>query len=81
MTPREFKAAQHALGLSDVALAFILNTRPDTIRKWKREDAVSSRPPNPVAVEALRWMTEDNYEPPRMRWILDGKRSDEWEGE
>ena len=77
MTTDEFKAARHSLGLSVAELAFVLNTNDRTLRRW----IDGERSVNPIAGEAMRWMTEDNYEPPRLRWILAGHRADEWEGE
>lgn len=76
MTGDEFKAARRTLGLSVNDLSFIINTSDRNIRRW--EDG--TRPPNPVAVEAMGWFL-DGFEPPRMKWLLDGKRPDEWKGE
>ncbi len=68
MTPREFKEARIALGLSQAQLGAILDTNPTTIRKWEAEpDRRTSRAPNPVAARV-------------MRWLLDGFRPPEWPG-
>ncbi len=61
MTPTEFKAARHKLGLSASQLGAILNTDPRTIRKWEHED--DTRPPNPIACRVLEWMLA-GYRPP-----------------
>ena len=66
MAPAEFKEARQKLGLSQAQLGRILNTAPQTIRKWEMgPDCSTSRPPNPIAVEA-------------MRWFLDGFRPNTW---
>tara|TARA_Y100000310_G_scaffold257071_1_gene265049 strand:- start:1530 stop:1772 length:243 start_codon:yes stop_codon:yes gene_type:complete len=80
MTPREFKAARNALGLSINELSFVLDIQERTIRKWEAER--DPRPVNPLAVQVMGWLTLDNYEPPRLRWLLAGRKPDEWkEGE
>jgi DNA-binding XRE family transcriptional regulator len=64
MTPEEFKAARRGLGLTQGQLGRILNTEPDTIRRWEREPGYSTaRDPNPVAAQVLRWML-DGFRPP-----------------
>ncbi len=79
MTPSEFKAAQHALGLSDVDLSFVLDLDENTVRRYKRDPRhASARNPHPSVGQAMRWMTEDNYEPPRLRWIMSGHKPSEW---
>lgn len=66
MSPLEFKEARISLGLSQAQLGAILNTNPTTIRKWEAEaDRSTSRNPNPVAAQV-------------MRWLLDGFRPPEW---
>jgi DNA-binding transcriptional regulator YiaG len=65
MTPHEFKEARITLGLSQAQLGEILNTNPTTIRKWEAEsDRSTSRKPNPVAVQVLRWLL-DGFRPPQ----------------
>jgi len=69
MTSNEFKEARIALGLSQTQLGKILDTSPTTIRKWEAEpDRSTSRAPNPVAAQA-------------MRWFLGGFRPPEWPAE
>ena len=64
MTPAEFKQARITLGLTQAQLGVILNTVPQTIRRWEMEpERSTSRPPNPVAVQAMRWML-DGFRPP-----------------
>ena len=66
MTPQEFKAARHSLGLSTAQLGAILDTAPQTVRKWEMPDTRSTaRSVNPVAAQA-------------MRWFLAGFRPDGW---
>jgi len=66
MDSSEFKEARITLGLSQAQLGAILNTNPTTIRKWEAEaDRSTSRHPNPVASQV-------------MRWLLDGFRPPEW---
>lgn len=73
MTSDEFKAARHTLGLSVDELSFVINTNDRTIRRW--EDG--TRSPNPVAAEAMQWML-GGFEPPRFKWLLAGRKPDEW---
>lgn len=64
MTPREFKEARRKLGLSQNQLGEILDTNPATIRKWEaEEDRATSRAPNPVASQAMRWFLS-GFRPP-----------------
>jgi hypothetical protein len=57
MTPEQFKAGRRSLGLSVYQLGHILNTAPDTIRKWELPHHRSTaRGPNPVAVGVLHWL-------------------------
>lgn len=64
MTPAEFKEARRTLGLSQSELGAILDTNPVTIRKWEMDDErASSRSPNPVACQVMRWML-DGFRPP-----------------
>lgn len=68
MTPHEFKEARRSLGLTQSQLARILDTAPQTIRKWEMPpDRSTARGPNPVACQAMRWM-------------LAGFRPPEWPG-
>ena len=68
MTSEEFKEARQKLGLTQSQLGQILDTAPQTIRKWEMgADRSTSRPPNPVASRA-------------MRWFLAGFRPPEWPG-
>lgn len=61
-----FKEARESIGLSVRDLAYVLGTREDTVRKW--EDPKSFGP-NPVAVEALKWIVEDGYVPKKLAEI------------
>lgn len=64
MTPAEFKAARQKLGLTQSELGRILDTAPQTIRKWEApEDASTARGPNPVACQVMRWMLA-GFRPP-----------------
>ncbi|MFO1071112.1 MAG: helix-turn-helix domain-containing protein [Geminicoccaceae bacterium] len=66
MTPEEFKRARQALGLTQSELGAVLDTAPQTIRKWEMAgDRSTARSVNPVAAQA-------------MRWFLDGFRPPEW---
>lgn len=66
MTPEEFKEARRKLGLSQAELGAILDTAPQTIRKWEMPDTRSTaRSVNPVAARA-------------MAWFLAGFRPDGW---
>ena len=52
------------MGLTQNELAGILNTSPTTIRKWEADDnRNTSRKPNPVAAQVLRWMLA-GFRPP-----------------
>ena len=42
MTPEEFKAARQKLGLTQSQLGRILDTAPQTIRKWEMPDTAST---------------------------------------
>lgn len=64
MTPTEFRAARHTLGLTLAQLARILNVDPRTVRRWEAGPTVESgRPPNPVACRVLEWMLK-GWRPP-----------------
>ena len=64
MTPEQFKAGRRSLGLSVYQLGHILNTAPDTIRKWEMSEARSSgRGVNPVASRVMEWLLA-GYRPP-----------------
>lgn len=63
MTPTEFKEARKKLGLTQSALAAVLNVNSRTVRKWEAEDAKDDRPPNPIACRVLEWML-DGFRPP-----------------
>lgn len=66
MTPEEFKEARRKLGLTQSELGALLDTAPQTIRKWEMADSRSSaRSVNPVAARA-------------MHWFLSGFRPPEW---
>jgi len=54
MTHNEFKQARRKLGLTQSDLGAILDTDPRTIRRWEQAE----RPPNPIACQVLRWMSE-----------------------
>jgi len=57
MTPSEFKQARNDLGLSLSQLGEILKTDPRSIRRWEADPSLStSRPPNPIACQVLRWL-------------------------
>lgn len=62
MTPEDFKKARRKLGLSVSELGGILNTRPDTIRKWESEKR-ADRSVNPVAARVVAWL-EAGFRPP-----------------
>lgn len=64
MTPQQFKTNRRALGLSQAALASILNVNPRTVRRWEEDDG--TRPPNPIACRVLMWML-NGYQPPEVR--------------
>jgi len=61
MTPSEFKAHRYDLGLTQEALAHILNTTARTIRRWETED--DPRPVNPIGIRVMEWMLA-GYRPP-----------------
>lgn len=64
MTPAEFKAARKSLGLTQSQLGRILDTAPQTIRKWEMPaEASTHRKPNPVACQVMRWMLA-GFRPP-----------------
>ena len=64
MTPDEFKAARQKLGLTQAELGRVLDTAPQTIRKWEMPDSASTaRSVNPVAAQAMRWFL-DGFRPP-----------------
>lgn len=74
MTPAEFKQARRDLGLSTAQLAHILDTNPQTVRRWEApESASTSRPPNPIATRVLAWM-QSGFRPPE--WPNSGGRGD-----
>ena len=64
MTPQEFKQARQSLGLTQSELGHILDTAPQTIRKWEMDaERSTARGPNPVAWRAMQWML-DGFRPP-----------------
>lgn len=64
MTPQEFKEARQKLGLTQSQLAQILDTAPQTIRKWEMsQDRSTARSVNPVAARVMEWMLE-GFRPP-----------------
>jgi len=64
MTPAEFKDARRALGLTQSQLGTILDTAPQTIRKWELPvDRSTARSVNPVAAQVMRWMLA-GFRPP-----------------
>ncbi len=66
MSPEEFKEARRELGLTQSELGEILDTAPQTIRKWEMAgERSTARSVNPVAARA-------------MRWLLSGFRPPEW---
>ncbi|MGI3169957.1 helix-turn-helix domain-containing protein [Pseudooceanicola sp. C21-150M6] len=66
MSPEEFKEARQKLGLTQSELGRIIDTAPQTIRKWEMDESRSTaRSVNPVAAQV-------------MRWLLDGFRPPEW---
>jgi DNA-binding transcriptional regulator YiaG len=65
MTPDQFKEARHQLGLTRPQLGAIINTSPDTIKKWEMPEGRSnSRDPNPIACRVLEWLL-DGLRPPQ----------------
>jgi DNA-binding transcriptional regulator YiaG len=64
MDAAEFKIARRRLGLTQAELALVLNTTPQTIRKWEAHDQASTaRAPNPVAARVMSWLLA-GYRPP-----------------
>lgn len=64
MTPSEFKAARQRLGLSQSQLGRLLDTAPQTIRKWELDTEHSTaRSVNPVAARVMRWFLA-GFRPP-----------------
>ncbi|MEO0380918.1 MAG: helix-turn-helix transcriptional regulator [Pseudomonadota bacterium] len=64
MTHDEFKAGRKALGLTQAELGAVLDTAPQTIRKWEMPPRNSTaRSVNPVAARVMQWML-DGYRPP-----------------
>ncbi len=59
MTAAEFRKARISLGLSVNQLGEILDTNPVTIRRWEMDDDKNtSRDPNPIACQVLRWLKD-----------------------
>jgi DNA-binding transcriptional regulator YiaG len=64
MSPLEFKRARRKLCLTQGQLGQILDTAPQTIRKWEMDETCSTaRSVNPIAARVMRWML-DGYRPP-----------------
>lgn len=64
MSPAEFKQARRNLGLTQSQLGVILDTLPQTIRKWEMgEGRKTARSVNPIAARVMQWML-DGYRPP-----------------
>lgn len=64
MSPTEFKQAWRKLGLTQSQLGSILDTAPQTIRKWEMDETRSTaRSVNPIAARVMRWMLA-GYRPP-----------------
>lgn len=64
MVPKEFKQARRKLGLTQSQLGAILDTAPQTIRKWEMgEECSTARSVNPIAARVMRWML-NGYRPP-----------------
>lgn len=64
MTPSQFKEGRIRLGLSSAQLGRILNTSPQTIRKWEMgEECSTARSVNPIAARVMEWML-NGYRPP-----------------
>ena len=61
MEKQEFKEARKKLGLSQRALAIILNSNHRTVQRW--EDGEDSRPVNPIAARVLDWLLK-GFRPP-----------------
>ncbi|ADO42418.1 helix-turn-helix domain-containing protein [Ketogulonicigenium vulgare] len=65
MTPEEFKEARRKLGLTQSELGAILDTAPQTIRKWEMPDTRSTaRGVNPVAARVMAWLMS-GWRPPQ----------------
>ncbi|MFK5997851.1 MAG: hypothetical protein QM492_07055 [Rhodobacterales bacterium] len=63
MTSAEFKAGRNQLGLTQSQLGHILDTAPQTIRKWEMPaDRSTARQVNPIAARVMHWML-DGYRP------------------
>lgn len=57
MTPEQFKKARQSLGLTQSELGKVLNTAPQTIRKWEMPDQRSTaRKVNPIAARVMGWL-------------------------
>ena len=66
MTPDEFKAARKSLGLTQAQLGHVMDTSPQTIRRWEMPtDRSTARGVNPVAARVMRWML-DGFRPPEI---------------
>jgi hypothetical protein len=64
MTPQQFKEARRTLGLTQSELGAVLDTAPQTIRRWEMPDGRSTaRSVNPVAAQAMRWFLA-GFRPP-----------------
>lgn len=64
MRPEDFKAGRRRLGLTGSELGLVLDTAPQTIRKWKMgEERSTARSVNPVTAQAMRW-TLVGFRPP-----------------
>jgi ribosome-binding protein aMBF1 (putative translation factor) len=64
MSPHQFKEARRKLGLTQGQLSLILDTAPQTIRKWEMgEECSTARGVNPIAARVMQWML-DGYRPP-----------------
>jgi DNA-binding XRE family transcriptional regulator len=66
MNNQEFKTARENLGLSVNQLGIILNTNSVTIRRWEAnpETVETSRMPNPIGCQVIRWMLDNGFRPP-----------------
>lgn len=76
MNSAEFREARENLGLSINQLAEILNTNTLTLRRWEMpEYKKTSRAPDPIACQVLRWLASGELQPdgvnlqPRFRRI------------
>ena len=64
MTPEDFKAARRKLGLTQSELGRVLDTAPQTIRKWEMpDDRSTARGVNPVAARVMGWLLA-GFRPP-----------------